>query len=127
MIHSALRLLSISAPFVSIPVLALLCVMVSKTAAIGYLAFLGGRPLPALTRVWIIEITQSALFVPAAAIIAISLWFSALYLLKKEGRWTLTGVLLVCSIGFTISLLLVGTTCFSAVLPLMALNATIEP
>jgi len=127
MIQSALRLVSVTAAFVSMPVMALLCSQVARTASDAYVAFLGGRPLPQLTQIWIVGITQSALFVPAVFVVAIFLWGFSLYLLKREGPWTLTGILLLSVLGFMFSLLLVGTTCLSASLPFVTIQTRMEP
>lgn len=127
MIHSALRVLSISAAFLSMPVMALLCAQIARTSADGYLAFLGGRPLPQLTQVWIIGATQNIFFVPVVFIVGTFLWGCSLYLLRRDEPWALTGVLLLTSVGFTISLMLLGTTCLSAALPFMPINTALNP
>ncbi len=126
MIHSALRFLSLTGAFLSIPVMAMLCSQVARVAGDGYQAFIGGQPLPQLTQVWILEVTQSVFFIPAVFMFAGLLWGCTLFLLKRDDSWTLTGTLLLSSIGFTFSLLLVGTTCISAVLPFVGLNIGME-
>lgn len=50
-IHSTLRVIAVSAAFFSVPVVALLCSQIAKIASVGYPAFLGGRPIPQLTKV----------------------------------------------------------------------------
>jgi len=104
------------------PVMALLCSFIARISSHGYLVYLGDRPLPQLTKIWIISMTQSILFIPIVFVVTALLFGFTLSLLKRDTTWTLTGTLIMSSIGFTSSLLFFGTTCLAAALPFIPLH-----
>ncbi len=101
------------------PIMAMISSLISRAASTAYLAYLGGRPLPSLTGFWTLGITQSGAFVPSCFILGSLFWFVALKANSIHNEAKVTALLSITTLGYSLSLLIIGTTCIAAALPFM--------
>jgi hypothetical protein len=120
-IHSFLRFVTIAACLGIIPLTAIICRSISRLASDGYVAYLGGRPLPDLTQAWIIGQAQSWIYVWIAAAISLFLGFWAITAQQTPdgAPRKLTIFLLILGTAQCLSFLHFASTLIAAFLPLI--------